>query len=33
MNFITKLFLFKDYNAICIIIYYFIKKRYYVFCY
>ncbi len=32
MNFITELFLSKDYNVICTIIYHFIKKHYYVFC-
>ena len=32
MNFITELFLSKDYNVICIIICCFIKKHHYVFC-
>ncbi len=32
MNFITELFLSKDYNVICTIICRFIKKHYYVFC-
>ncbi len=32
MNFITELFLLKDYNIICTIICHFIKKRHYVFC-
>ncbi len=32
MNFITELFLSKDYNVICTIICHFIKKHYYIFC-
>jgi len=33
INFIIELLLSKDYNIICIIIYCFIKKRHYIFCY
>ncbi len=32
MNFITELFLLKDYNIICTIICHLIKKHHYVFC-